>query len=697
MRPSILFPLFTDVTQLQGVGTRLRECIGKLCGGRRVIDLLFHLPYDIIDRRQMPAISSAHIDRIYTFVVTIDEHLPSKRGQRTPYKVRCINDTGILHVNFFHGNTRYIKEQLPVGAKRVVSGRIERFNNEIQMLHPDYIVPVEELSLVQKIEPVYALTTGLSARYLQKIMHQALPYTPVLQEWLSPLMIIKEKWPSWHEALMALHTPKGADDLLPTSFARTRLAYDELLANQLALHIARNHATRAKGRAINPNGSLCNKLKSILPFDLTDNQYSVIEEIRTDQCSEHRMLRLLQGDVGSGKTVVALYTMLHAIEHGCQATLMAPTEILARQHMQWIESLCADLGITCKLLISKTKESEKKQIYEAAAAGDIDILIGTHALFQDKLQFKDLACIVIDEQHRFGVEQRLRLSQKGNNADILLMTATPIPRTLTMTAFGDMHVSRLTEKPKNRQPITTSTIPLSRINDVVEGLKRAITQGDQIYWICPLVEESENLDLAAAEERFRELKYVFGDRVGLVHGKMKVDERDATMHRFRDGELALLIATTVVEVGVDVPNATIIVIEHAERFGLAQLHQLRGRVGRGSKPSFCTLLYQDGPLLSRTARARLKMMRDTTDGFVIAEEDLKLRGSGDLMGTKQSGLPSFRLADLEFHRDLLFNANKEAKLILEQDPDLNTERGKQLKTLLYLFEYDTHIRYLREV
>lgn len=701
MRPPLLFPLFSDVSQLKGIGSHTRSCIKRLCGNNRVIDIVFHLPCDIIDRRRMPAIPEAENGTINSFIVTIGQHFPAPhtRGgpKKTPYKVKCSNATGTLYINFFNTKSNFIKEQLPERSKRVISGRVEHYNNTIQIVHPDYIVPLEQLPQIQKVEAVYPLTTGLSAKYLNKAIHQAiLSYVPNLPEWHSSALLKTYNWPSWYDALQKLHHPEKLSDLAPFTLAHKRLAYDELLANQLALQLARKHVTSHNGRIIKSNQSLTHKLHTILPFELTANQQQVIEEIHQDQSSTNRMLRLLQGDVGSGKTAVALFTILHAIENGHQTALMAPTEILARQHMAWIGNLCEQLGIRYKLLINKIKQSEKNKIYQEAADGEIDILIGTHSLFQDKLTFKDLAYIVIDEQHRFGVEQRMKLAKKGHKADILLMTATPIPRTLTMTAFGDMTVSRLTKKPKNRQPIATKTVPLSRINEVVEGLKRALIKGEKAYWICPLVEESEKIDLAAAEERFRELKYIFKDRVGLVHGQMKTDERDTTMHQFRDSDLDILIATTVVEVGVDVSDATIIIIEHAERFGLAQLHQLRGRVGRGSKPSHCILLYNNQLPLSPTSKARLAMMKQTNDGFLIAEEDLKLRGSGDLMGTKQSGLPSFKVANLEHHQDLLFNANKDAKLTLEQDPNLESERGKHLKNLLYLFEYDMHIKYLQE-
>lgn len=472
--------------------------------------------------------------------------------------------------------------------------------------------------------------------------------------------------------------------------ARARLAYDELLANQLALQIVRRKQRKRPGRSIDGDGTLRERLEQSLPFSLTGSQRIACSEIAGDMKSDSRMLRLLQGDVGSGKTVVALMAMLTAAEQGAQAALMAPTEILARQHFATIEPLAEAIDVSVILITGRDKGKKREKLVSRLNSGDTPIVIGTHALLQDDIGFDDLALVVVDEQHRFGVHQRLALAGKGAAADILVMTATPIPRTLMMTAYGDLETSRLTEKPAGRKPIETRAMPLSRLEDVVDRLRPAIASGARIYWVCPLVEDSDVLDVAAATERQAALAQRFGDRVGLVHGRLKAAEKDAVMARFAGGELDILVATTVIEVGVDVPEATIIVIEQAERFGLAQLHQLRGRVGRGDRPSSCILLY--GEPLGETAKARLKVMRDTDDGFVIAEEDLRLRGAGEVLGTKQSGLPQFRMADLAVHADLIDTARDDALLILEKDPDLKSERGKAMRTLLYLFERDAVVK-----
>jgi len=575
----------------------------------------------------------------------------------------------------------------------VGSGKVEVFNDRMQMTHPDQIAGPEAAESVQTVEPVYPLTAGLTLKTVAKAVQAALQRVPELPEWLDPALKKREAWEDWHAALARSHAPHEESDLAPLSPHRRRLAYDELLSNQMAIALVRDRQLKQRGRPLKGDGRLTDKVISSLPFQLTGSQRMALAEIAGDMAAEHRMLRLLQGDVGSGKTVVALLAMLTAVEAGCQAVLMAPTEILARQHFQTIAPLAEAAGVPLVILTGRDKGKARQAILDGLASGATPLVVGTHALFQEDVAFHDLAMAVIDEQHRFGVHQRLTLTAKGKAVDVLVMTATPIPRTLMLTAYGDMDVSRLTERPPGRQPIETRTLPLDRLPDVVDGIDRALQRGAQVYWICPLVEESENSDLAAADDRHRTLQQRFGDKVGLVHGRMKGPDKDRVMASFAAGDLAVLVATTVVEVGVDVPNATVMVIEHAERFGLAQLHQLRGRVGRGSGKSSCLLLWQ-GPL-GETARARLQMLRETDDGFRIAEEDRQLRGAGELLGTRQSGLPEFRLADLAVHDDLLATARDDARLILDRDPELAGERGKALRVLLYLFERDAAVKYLR--
>ena len=695
MRPEILYPLFAPATSLPGVGPRIGKLIEKVAG-RHIVDLCWHLPSGLIDRRFAPKIAEAPAGAIATITVRIVEHLPPP-VPRVPYKVRCADETGDLYLVFFHAHGDYLQKTLPQGETRVVSGKVERFGREIQITHPEHVGTLEDMASLQTVEPVYPLTTGLTLKPLGKAIGAALDRAPELPEWLDEPYHRSRDWESWRASLLAAHSPQEETDLSPQSRARARLAYDELLANQLALALVRARMRRLPGRRISGDGGLRTRVEGALPYALTDAQDKAIAEIAADMAAPSRMLRLLQGDVGSGKTVVALIAMLIAIEGGAQAALMAPTEVLARQHREVLAPLAEAAGARLILLTGRDKGKARKQILDDLGAGRIDILVGTHALFQEDVAFRDLAFAVIDEQHRFGVHQRLELSAKGargrGGVDVLVMTATPIPRTLTLTSYGDMEVSRLTEKPPGRRPVDTRALPLDRLHEVVAAIARAAEAGNRVYWVCPLVEESEALDLAAAEERHTGLARVFGDKVGLIHGRMKGAEKDAAMAAFAEGRIAVLVATTVIEVGVDVPEATVMVIEHAERFGLAQLHQLRGRVGRGGTASTCLLLYARP--LTEAARARITIMRETEDGFRIAEEDLRLRGAGEVLGIRQSGLPSFRLAELAEHAELLAVARDDARLILERDPELAGPRGQALRTLLYLFERDAAVKYLR--
>jgi ATP-dependent DNA helicase RecG len=691
VRPEILFPLFAPVTSLKGVGPRLAKLFDKL-RAPQVVDLLWHVPTGIIDRRFQPKIMAAPEGAIATFTVTVDAH-QKPHNPRQPYRVRCRDETGFLFLVFFHVQGDYLDKLLPVGSMRIVSGKVEHFNNQVQITHPDHIFPAEDAATMKLIEPVYGLTAGLSLRIVQKAIDAAIERARDLPEWLDPAYLRRQDWPTWRAALAAVHAPQASEDLALTTLPRQRLAFDELLANQLALGLMREHVKRIAGRAVVAKGALRAKVMTALPFALTSSQHRAIEEIAADMVQPTRMMRLLQGDVGSGKTVVALAAMLDVVETGAQAALMAPTELLARQHYATLTQLAANSGVEIALLTGREKGKPRAALLERLASGTTGIIVGTHALFSEDVAFKDLALAVIDEQHRFGVEQRVALAEKGRGVDVLVMTATPIPRTLMLTAYGDLDSSRLTEKPAGRKPIATRTLPAERLEEVVAAVTRALAAGAKIYWICPLVEESEVSDLAAASARYEALRKIFGNRVGLVHGRLKGAERDAVMEGFAGTGIDLLVATTVVEVGVDVPKATIMVIEHAERFGLAQLHQLRGRVGRGEKPSTCLLVYT-GPL-SATAKSRLSILRESNDGFRIAEEDLRLRGAGEVLGTRQSGLPEMRLADLSVHGELLAVAREDAKLILTRDPQLASPRGQALRTLLYLFGRDHAVRYIR--
>jgi ATP-dependent DNA helicase RecG len=692
MRPAVLNPLFVALDRLYGLGKRLAPLYARLVQGEMVVHALWHLPTSVVDRRSGPCVAEAPHGAVVTLTVVVDSHMPPQ-SSRYPYRIRCRDHSGYITVTYFRARRAVLEQLFPIGQERVISGRVEVFYDERQMIHPDYVVPLHERAEIDIVEPIYPLTAGIAQKVAVKVARSALEQVPELPEWLDGPLKAQRQWPDWREALYQQHNPSDGSDLSPFNPNRQRLAYDELLANQLALLLVRRATRHQSGRVIKGDGRMRQAVLDALPFSLTGAQNRALEDIYRDMEKPIRMLRLLQGDVGSGKTAVALQAMLNAVEIGAQAALMVPTEILARQHMETLEPLAKVAGARVALLTGRDKGKARAALLKALVEGEIDILVGTHALFQADVTFKDLAFAVIDEQHRFGVNQRLELSAKGRATDVLVMTATPIPRTLTLTHYGDMDSSQLDEKPPGRKPVDTRALPTSRLQDVISGVRRAIDNGSQVYWVCPLVEDMETSDLAAAEDRYAMLQETFGDRVGLVHGKMKGAAKDAVMEAFAAAELDLLVATTVIEVGVNVPNATVMVIEHAERFGLAQLHQLRGRIGRGDKASTCLLLY--APPLGETSKARLEIMRQSEDGFLIAEEDLRLRGGGEVLGTRQSGLPEFRLADLAAHGDLLATARNDAAMIVETDPDLETPRGQALRVLLYLFERDAAVKTLR--
>jgi ATP-dependent DNA helicase RecG len=698
MRPAILNPLFADVRSLIGVGPKIEKLIAKVLGteaGRtRVVNLLFHLPFSIVDRRYRPKLIEAEPGRIATVTVNVLDHKPAPRGRRQPYRVLVTDDTAAMEIVFFTAREEHIRKILPPGKRRTVSGRLDSFQGRLQMAHPDFIAAPEDESSIPEVEAVYRTTENLPARTLAKAVAQAVERLPDLPEWQDQAWLERQRFQSFAEALKRAHAPRTDGDLSLESKARMRLAYDELLTNQLALALVRDQVRAKPGRALKGDGRLRRKVEAALPFKLTEAQKKAIGEIIADMALPTRMVRLLQGDVGSGKTVVAMAALLNAVEAGTQGAFMAPTEILARQHLAALEPMAEAAGVRLAILTGRERGLIRTSTLAALEAGEIDIVVGTHAIFSEDVRFRDLGLAVVDEQHRFGVHQRMQLQGKGERpADVLVMTATPIPRTLQLTAYGDMDVSRLTGKPPGRRPVETRVMPAARLDEVVAALKRALAKGARAYWVCPLIEESEQSDLAAVNERFAMLRQALGDKVGLMHGRMKGPERDATMERFKSGGISVLVATTVVEVGVDVPEASIMVVEHAERFGLAQLHQLRGRVGRGTARSTCLLLYQ-GPL-GATAKARLEALRATEDGFIIAEEDLRLRGPGEVLGTKQSGLPEFRFADLTVHGALVAAARDDARLILDRDPALKTGRGEALRTALYLFGQDEAVRFLR--
>ncbi len=682
MRPEILFPLFAPIATIKGVGPKIAPAVERVAGPL-VKDLIFTAPQGLIVR-EPATVQTALKDAVQIFEVVIDQHL--KAGKvGVPYKIRAHDDTGFLHIIYFKVFGDSLQTQHPVGARRLVSGKVERFHDEVQIAHPDYLVPPEQANEIPRVEPVYPTSAGVTSRQLRRFIQVALERTPDLPEWLDPALHDREAWPSWRAALELLHAPRTEPDLSPLTPARRRLAYDELFAHQLAL-CRRKSVRRATPAPAIARHASADAILAALPFTLTGAQERSLSEIRADLASGWSMARLLQGDVGSGKTVVAVLAMADAAASGFQAALMAPTEILARQHFERVTPWLEAGGVTAVLLTGRDKGVARREKLEALASGAAQIAVGTHALFQNDVVFKSLAFVVVDEQHRFGVAERKRLQDKGNQGvHLLSMSATPIPRTLELTQYGDLDISRLDEKPPGRKPVATRAVPTARLDEIAARLDTALKAGAQAYWICPLVAESEVNDLAAAEARAADLKRRLRAPVGLMHGQMPGPDKDAVMAAFVEGRLSALVATTVVEVGVDVPNATIMVIEHAERFGLAQLHQLRGRVGRGSSESACILLY-DAPL-SESARQRLDILRETDDGFLIAERDWALRGGGDLLGLKQSGLPDYRLADPIVHRDLLLSAAQDARLVLARDPKLESPRGQAVAVLAELFDW----------
>src|SRR6516165_5694435 len=677
MRPPVLNPLFAALSSLPGIGPKLEKLYARLFGrdgddAPRIIDLLFHLPSGFVDRRQQPKLSEITPDSVVTVALTVDRHRPPPPHRpRAPYNIEASDDTNTLTITYFNARKDYLQKLFPVGEVRYVSGTATLYDGHLQMVHPDR---------------VYPLTEGLHPNQLRKAIDAGLERLPVLTEWQDRDWLSRKAYPSFGEALSTLHRPQSPDDLSPESAAWSRLAYDEFLAGQLALALLRAHMRNRSGRGSAAEGRLRGRIIAALPYALTPSQQRAVTDIVADLAQPQRMVRLLHGDVGSGKTVVALLAAANVIEAGRQAAFMAPTEILARQHFATILPLAHAAGIRLAILTGRERGREREDILSALAVGEIDLLVGTHALFQEHVAFHDLALAIVDEQHRFGVHQRLALARKGEAVDLLVLTATPIPRTLVLTYFGDMDVSELREKPAGRQKIDTRAVPLERLAEITEAVARALKAGRQVYWVCPLVEESESVDLAAAEERFKILQKLFGSAVDLVHGRMRGAEKDRAMERFANGETRLLVATTVIEVGVDVPQASVMVIEHAERFGLAQLHQLRGRIGRGAERSSCILVYR-APL-GPTAKARLAILRETNDGFRIAEEDLRLRGQGDVLGVRQSGIPGFRVARIEAHAALLPAARDDAALVLTRDPKLQSPRGQALRQLLYLFARD---------
>jgi ATP-dependent DNA helicase RecG len=668
------------LTSLPGLGPRLSALLARAVGGAAIRDLLFHLPDHFIDRRSRYLLNEAVPGAIGTFTVEVMRHDKGDRA-KSPHRVVIRDASGFGEVVLFHAGRL---AQFPIGAKLTISGKVERFNDRASLSHPDYVVPAGTEVGLPLVEPVWGLTAGLVPKVVARAMNGALARLPVLPEWQQASVLRARGWPGFDAALRALQAPAEIPDDEPAR----RLAYDELLARQIAFALIRRRRRKRPGRSFEGGAALRQTALTRFGHYPTQAQVAALAEIDADLAAPHRMLRLLQGDVGSGKTLVAMLAMLRVVGAGAQAALLAPTELLARQHFATLGRLCP---VPVALLTGSLKAAERRRTMAGIADGSIPIAIGTHAIFQKSVVFRDLGLAVIDEQHRFGVDQRFALGAKGTATDMLVMTATPIPRTLLLSHWGEMTISRITEKPAGRTPIRTSLHPVEKMQDVIEAIERMIGQGGRVYWVCPLVSESEMLDIAAAELRFAALVERFGARVALAHGRQPIEVRAAALDAFTRGVVDILVSTTVIEVGVDVPDANVMVIEHAERFGLAQLHQLRGRVGRGRAASFCLLLHDR---LTKAARKRLAILRETEDGFRIADEDFSLRGGGDILGAKQSGLPGYMLADAERDADLIPMAHKDATMLIDADPTLVSPRGQAVRTLLHLFDQARAIRAL---
>jgi len=688
-RPEILFPLFSNLDTLGGVGPKTAKAFEAL-DIELPRDLLFSLPYAGVDRRFRASIQEVVPPATVTVEVEVGQHR-APRSKSAPYRVDVRDTLTTFQLVFFHANTDWLQRQLPTGQKRLVSGKLELFDGIAQMVHPDYILRPGQAEQIPDFEPTYHLAAGITQKLMLRAIGEVLMRIQPLTEWIDPPLIGREHWPAWHDAVREAHAPEGQDDIGPQAPARRRLAYDEFFAHQLTLALARAKMRRGKGRASRGDGHLRARVLAALPYRPTAAQARAMEEIATDLGAGLRMNRLLQGDVGAGKTLVAFMSLLIAVEAGGQGVMMAPTDILARQHLASLAPLAASAKVVVELLTGRDKGAERRAKLDALKRGDIHILVGTHAVFQEDVEYHDLRLAIADEQHRFGVNERMKLGAKGQVTDVLVMTATPIPRSLALAQYGDMDVSVLDEKPPGRKPITTALVSTERMQAVVERLRSAVAEGRQAYWVCPLVDESEVSELTASTERFKALRSALGEGlVGLVHGQLPGAEKDAAMADFAAGRTKVLVATTAIEVGVDVPNASIMVIERAEHFGLAQLHQLRGRVGRGEAASTCLLMYQ--PPLTESAERRLSVLRETEDGFRIAEEDLAMRGAGDLIGTAQSGLPKFRVGDLEAQAGLMAVAQSDARKLLREDPGLESPRGEAARLLLWLMRQDEAIR-----
>ena len=689
MRSEIINHLFSSISSLSGVGPKLEKLFNKLIGNK-LIHFLWHIPYNVIKRNKHENISEAKINSLVTLKIKIIKHIPS-RFRRQPYKINCLCGDIQIDIVYFNARHPVIKASLPINEERYVSGKLEYFKNNFQITHPSHIIEIDKINDLREIEPIYSLTAGLTHKVFLKNINKVLQNIPNLDEWIQFETIKNYKFNTWKESIISIHNPLSTDDLIQSNINRKRLAFDELLSHQLAIAIIRNYNQKFKGISLKPPGNIIKKFFNKIPFELTLSQKNVWLEISKDLQSKNQMVRLLQGDVGSGKTIIAVLSSLQTIESNYQVAIMVPTGILAQQHFETIKNLLKETKIKISILTGKDKGNKRVQKIKEIENGDTNLIIGTHSLIQDDVNFKSIGLVIIDEQHRFGVYQRMAFTNKLSKPSILVMTATPIPRTLTLAAYGDMDESKITEKPKGRLPITTTSLSFSKEKDLINRLINKLKLNEKAYWVCPLIQETEDSDLKAAEERYKNLNKLFDEKVLLIHGQLKNKEKEEIMYKFKNEDYKILVSTTVIEVGIDIQDATTIIIEHAERFGLAQLHQLRGRVGRNNKLSSCILFHKNE--IGVNAKKRIIKMKETNDGFEIAKKDLEIRGAGEILGTKQSGLPSFKIADLSYDNDLLEDARKYVNYIYKKDPKLINE-GKNLRNLLYLFERDVAVKTL---
>ena len=691
MRPSYLNNLLSPINLVTGIGPKIEKLFNRIDINLKV-HFLWHLPYNIIKHQKHENIHEAQINTLVTLKIKVLKHVPS-RFKKQPYRVHCLCNETPIDIVFFYARHPVVKKNLPEEEIRFVSGKLEYFRNTYQITHPSHIIETTGINKIKNIEPIYSLTAGLSQKIISKYIEQIIKNIPDLNEWIDEIYLIKYRFLNWKNSIVRIHNPDKIEDINNQNIYRRRLAFDELLAHQLAIAIIRNYNQKKKGIIISSNNKLYEKFLKNLKFKLTTSQKKVVEEITIDLESENQMIRLLQGDVGSGKTVVALIAMLKTIESGYQSVIMVPTSILANQHFENFCDLLSDLNLNVEILTSKDKGKDRINKLKLIANGNINIIIGTHALIQEDVVFHKIGLAVIDEQHRFGVYQRMVFSYKGKRPSILVMSATPIPRTLALASYGDMDESRLTEKPLGRKTIKTTSLTLNKVNKLIERIKINITNSNsKFYWVCPLIEESEELDLKAATLRYQHLDNIFKNKVLLIHGQLNDKEKEQIMYKFINEDYRILVTTTVIEVGIDIKSATTIIIEHAERFGLAQLHQLRGRVGRSNLDSFCILLHKE--IIGDNAKKRINKMIETNDGFIISEEDLKIRGAGEILGKKQSGLPSFKIAELSFDSDLLEDVREYVEKISKNNLKLENNEGEKLRSLLYLYERDAAIKTL---